>query len=307
MEPYQQTGLFPISNHWKLGSRAQVLAVAATGGYFCFLPFATSPDLATFLLICLGLLAVNQAQALQPNLRSWDYLVIVVVLVSTLLSAVLSRDVSRGLDYFFYLSINLLVLVIASAFQGKGEIKAIALCLGLFGLAHLAILVTAGLSPDVNDANSLVSRAGLMTLVVPNDGLIVGLCFPALTFVLIAKDRWWTVWAFALMGVYFGLALYTCFLLQSKVAQLSIFTAGFAMVVAVSQWAETSFHHWLAGHWHSVCRWLCLVPRQPEYDPVELMDRGGQRPFVNPRIPVRRGCKLICFRSFRSGPNIRQR
>jgi len=231
LETDQQTGLFPIPNDWKLGVQAQMLAVAATGGYLCFIPFATSPDLASFLLICLGLFAVNQAKALQPNLQPWDYLVIATVLFSALLSALLSGGVFRGLDYIFYLSINLLVLVIASAFQGRREVKAIALCLGLFGLAHLAVLITASLSPDVNDTSSLVYRAGLTTLVVPNDGLIMGLCFPSLAFVLFAKDRQWTVWALVLMGAYAGLTVYACFLLQSKVALLSVLTAVFATVV----------------------------------------------------------------------------
>lgn len=197
----------------------------------CFLPVGTSPDIATFLLICLGLFAVNQGKALQANLRSWDYLVITGVLFSTLLSSLLCQDVSRGLDYIFYLSINLLLLVIASAFQGKGEVKAIALCLGFFGLVHLAVLIAVSLSPDVSNTSSLVHRAGLNTLVVPNDGLIVGLCFPSLAFALMAKGRW-TIWAFVLMGVYAGLALYACYLLQSKVALLSVLTAVFGVVVA---------------------------------------------------------------------------
>ena len=232
METDQQTGLFSIPNDWKLGVQAQALAVAAVGGYLCFIPFATSPDLASFLLVCLGLFAANQAKALQPSLQPWDYLVIATVLFSALLSALLSSDVSRGLDYIFYLSINLLVLVLASAFQGKREVKAIALCLGLFGLAHFAVLITASLAPDVNDASSLVYRAGFSTLVVPNDGLIMGLCFPSLAFVLFAKDRQWTAWAFALMAVYAGLTVYACFLLQSKVALLSVLTAVFVSVVA---------------------------------------------------------------------------
>jgi hypothetical protein len=232
LETNQQTGLFTLRNDWKPGVHAQVLAVAAACGYLCFIPFATSPDLASFLLICLGLFAVNQAKPLQPNLQAWDYLVIAAVLFSVLLSALLSRDVARGLDYIFYLSINLLVLVIASAFQGKREVRAIALCLGLFGLTHLAVLITASLSPHMNDASSLVYQAGLATLVVPNDGLIMGLCFPALAYVVLPKDRQWTVWACMFMLAYAGLTVYASFLLQSKVALLSVLTAVFATLVA---------------------------------------------------------------------------
>ena len=209
-----------------------MLAVAATGGYLCFIPFATNPDLATFLLICLGLFAVNQAKALRPNLQHWDYLVITAVLFSASFSALLSPDVFRGLDYIVYLSINLLLLLIASAFQGKGEVKAVALCVGLFGLAHLAILLIASLSPDVSDASSLVYRAGLATLIVPNDALILGLCFPSLAFVLMAKDRPRTTLALVPMAVYAGLAIYACYLLQSKVALLSVLTAIFTMAAA---------------------------------------------------------------------------
>jgi len=232
LEVDRQTRFFPASNVWKLGEGAQVLAVAATGGYLCFIPFATSPDLATFLLICLGLFAVNQAKPLRPNLRHWDYLVITALLFSVLLSALLSRDVVRGLDYIVYLSINLLLLLTASALQGRREVKVVALCLGLFGLTHLAALMTASQSLDVSDASQLIYQAGLTTLVVPNDALILGLCFPSLTFALMSKDRRWTDRAFVLMGIYAGLTAYACYLLQSKVALLSLLTAVFAMAAS---------------------------------------------------------------------------
>lgn len=214
-----------------MGARAQVLAVAATGGYLCFIPFTTSPDLATFLLVFLGLLAVNQARALQPNLERLDHLVIALLMFSVALSALLSTETLRGLDYIVYFSINLLLMLIASALQGKREVKAIALCLGLFGLAHLVVLMIASLSPDMHDPGSLVHQAGLATVVVPNDGLILGLCLPSIAFFLMERDRW-AGSAMVLIGLYACLAIYVCYLLQSKVALLSVLTAVFAIVAA---------------------------------------------------------------------------
>ena len=206
-------------------TRTQVLAVAAIGGYLCFIPFETNPDLATFLLLSFGLLAANQRDRLRLGLQQVDYLVVAAVVLAASLSALLSSEPIRGLDYLVYLSINLFLLLLASVLAGKSAAKASALLIGLFGVAHLVSLMVASQSPGVTDANSLISQAGMTTLIVPNDALILGLCLPSLALVLLDVNRRWTVPAYAILAIYTALSVFACYLLQSKVALLGLLMA----------------------------------------------------------------------------------
>jgi O-antigen ligase len=225
LEAERQTELFLLSNDWKQMARAQALAVAAIGGYLSFIPFETSPDLATFLLLSFGLLAANQRDRLRLGLQQVDYLIVAAVVLAASLSALLSSEPIRGLDYLVYLSINLFLLLLASVLAGKSAAKASALLIGLFGVAHLVSLMIASQSPEVTDAKSLISQAGMTTLIVPNDALILGLCLPSLALVLLDVNRRWTVPAYAILAIYTALSIFVCYLLQSKVALLSLLMA----------------------------------------------------------------------------------
>jgi O-antigen ligase len=85
--------------------------------------------------------------------------------------------------------------------------------------------MVASQSPGVTDTNSLISQAGMTTLIVPNDALILGLCLPSLALVLLDVNRRWTVPAYAILAIYTALSVFACYLLQSKVALLSLFMA----------------------------------------------------------------------------------
>ena len=205
---------------------AQWLAAIGIGGYLCLVPIQTQPDLATLAILLFGFLAVNQRQKLRSGLRWPDYVTISLTLFAASSSSLLSRELGRSLDYFVYVLINLTLLVMAAGLREKRVVKFVMVLIGTCGLMHLFALMLGIKALQVAEPAAVISQTGLATLIVPNDALILGLCLPALVWVLLDSHSRCRMMLSALLAAYAVLSLTVCYAVQSKMALLSLVVAG---------------------------------------------------------------------------------
>lgn len=220
-----------LTGDWGSLTRVQWLSIAGIGAYLCFIPVRTTPDIATLVLILAALLMIIRQDSSLPRLPRADHLVVASVVIAVCLSTLLSRDIARSLDYLIYVAINMIVLLMAAGLRERRSVRVIALLIGLLGVTHLFSLLVASRADGVYEAGLIVDRTGLSTLIVPNDALILGLCFPALSWVLLDQGRRWHGWAGFILALYLTLSLSVCHLVQSKVALLALITAVFTVAL----------------------------------------------------------------------------
>jgi hypothetical protein len=207
------------------------LAAMAIVGYVIFLFFITQPDLPTFMLVALGLIAIYGGKGFQPRLERIDYIVIVSVIVLTGVSTLLSVDPTRGLRYLVYLCLNMLLLLLASTMDSRRAVRVVAGCLGLFGVLHLIALLASNQLSNTETPVSLVKYLQMATLIVPNDALILGLCLPSFIFFILTIDASKPTFAYIAVALYVSFSIYLSHLLQSKLTLISLFTALFVLTV----------------------------------------------------------------------------
>ncbi len=206
------------------------MATIALVAYLLFLPLQSRPDVATFLLIALGLFALLGRQRVTPAFQKSDFLVLGLAVVALCLSTALSADTGVSLRYLGYAAINGFVLLLAATQRHEWQWRALAACLALVGAVHIGVLAVYGGVPASINAQSIIDAQPLVSLRVPNDALISGLCLPALAFVLFAPGRlnpWLSV---PLLVAYVGAGFYCSYLLDSKVVLLSLVGSLFAVV-----------------------------------------------------------------------------
>ena len=218
-------------------SRANVvqpewLAAVAIGGYFLFLPFTSNPDISTLILVAFGLMAVYASNTFRPGLGRLDLVLVFALLAAAICSTAMSVEPIRGLRLIAYLCINLLLLLLASSVGSRRRLRFLAGCVGLVGVIHLVAILTAQMLTRTASPSALVGNVPLATLVVPNDALLLGLCLPSLAFFFIAGNGRLNRMAYIALGLYLALSVYVSYLLQSKVALLSVLTAVLALVVS---------------------------------------------------------------------------
>lgn len=192
----------------------------------CLVPIQTLPDLATLTILLFGFLAVNQQQRLRSGLRWPDYVTITLILFAGSFSTLLSREFGRSLDYFVYVLINLILLVMAAGLREERVVRLVAVLIGICGLMHLFALMPGTQAPELAEPAAVIRQTGLSTFIVPNDTLILGLCFPALVWVLIDSHPRWRTLASVPLAAYVVLSLAVCYAMQSKMAVLSLAVAG---------------------------------------------------------------------------------
>ena len=230
MEPNQRLTPYPLRGGWTLITSAALTTVAAIWGYFLLIPFETAPDLATLALIAFGLFAVYREEKV-PSLLQWeDYLVILVLTLVVAISTALSDSPVKALGFLVYLLINLFLLLLATTLRGRRAAELTVFAIAVFGVIHVLALLFSGQSAGATGADSIVKQAGLATLIVPNDALILGLCLPSLMFALLDRGRW-RLPARVILVVYVLSSVFICHLLQSKVALLSIVMAVLMMLI----------------------------------------------------------------------------
>jgi hypothetical protein len=207
------------------------LAAIAVVGYVIFLSFNTRPDLATFILTALGLVAIYGRKELQPRIERSDYIVILLVIVVSGISTLLSVDPTRGLKFLVYLCLNMFLLLLASAIVSRLAVQVVAGCLGLFGVLHLIALLVGSQVSIPETPSSLVRYLQMATLVVPNDALILGLCLPSFIFFTLTINARKPGFAYSAVALYILFSIYLSHLLQSKLTLISLFTALFVLAV----------------------------------------------------------------------------
>jgi hypothetical protein len=245
MKSEEQLAKYPIGDGLKQLVQPDLLAAAAIVGYTFFLPLDTHPDLATFVLVALGLLAIYFRENLRPRLERIDYIVILLVIAATGISTLLSVDPTRGLRFLVYLCLNMFLLLLAASMDSRRTVRVVAGCLGLFGVFHLvALLVTSQIS-GLATANSLIGHLQMATLIVPNDALILGLCLPSLAFFIFSNDVRKPLNSCIGVALYVTFSIYVSYLLQSKLTLLSLATA--LLVLAVT-WVTFSRGEKLEKH-----------------------------------------------------------
>ena len=208
------------------------LAALAIVGYVIFLFFNTQPDLPTFMLIALGLMAIYGRKGLQPRLERIDYIVILSVIALSGISTLLSVDPTRGLKFLVYLCLNMFLLLLASAMVSRRALQVVSGCLGLFGVLHLTALLLSYQFSNPETPGSLVKYLQMATLIVPNDALILGLCLPSFIFFILTIDTRKPTFAYIAVVLYVSLSIYLSHLLQSKLTLISLFTALFVLTVS---------------------------------------------------------------------------
>lgn len=216
---------YPASESLKKFIQADFLGGVAIVGYVLFLPLRTSPDLATLMLVALGLLAVLSHKGLRPRLGRVDYLVISLVIATTGISSLLSVDPARSLRFLVYLCLNMFLLLLATAMVSRQTVRVIAGCLGLFGVVHLFALLVTGQALNFATASSLIRQLQIATLIVPNDALILGLCLPSLTFFILDNNARKPLIPGIAVTLYVAFSVYVSYLLQSKLTLLSLAAA----------------------------------------------------------------------------------
>lgn len=215
-------------------AQVELFAVAAMGGYLAFLPLRTWPDLSTLCLLLLGLLALYSPPGLRPRLGRVDYIVLSFVVCAVACSSVFSEQPYRGMRFLVYVCLNLFLLVMASTVAQRSTLRLVALCIGLIGALHLSLLLISSHALGDASAKWVIDSAGMATLIVPNDALVVGLCLPSLAFAFAYDRNRLRVTGIALVLSYLALGFYASYLLQSKIAALSLGSAALAYLAATT-------------------------------------------------------------------------
>lgn len=223
---------YPIQNALKQLMQPDILGGFAIAGYVFFLPFNTHPDLATFVLVALGLLATYFRKGFRPQLERVDCIVILFVIAASSISTLLSSDPARSFRFLIYLCLNIFLLVLAASMVSRRMVQVMAGGLALFGLFHLsAILVSSQILGSVT-ADSLINHLHIATLIVPNDALILGLCLPSMFFLFLNNDFKSPLIPLIAAVLYVSLSVYVSYLFQSKLTLLCIVAALLAMTAA---------------------------------------------------------------------------
>lgn len=233
MKTGSQLAEYSVFNGLKQFMHAEYLGGAAIVGYAWFLPLETRPDLATLLLLLLGLLAFTSRGGLRPKLLRIDYIVIAMLVITAGISTLLSADPSRSMRFLVYMCLNVFLLLLAASMVSGKTLRLVAGCVGLFGVLHLVALLLASLDSFPATPNALIRYLQMATLIVPNDALILGLCLPSLVFFVFSNDTRKPVFSLIAVVVYGALSVYVSYLLQSKLTLLSLIAA--LLVLAVAQ------------------------------------------------------------------------
>jgi hypothetical protein len=202
--------------------QADYLGLIAIVGYVLFLPLKTRPDLATFVLLALGLLAVLSSQGLRPNLARLDYLVISLVLASAGISTVLSVDPARSARFLVYLCLNLFLLLLATSMVSRRRLQIIAVGLGLVGVVHLLVVLASHHLAGPAKPSMMIRELDMATLIVPNDAMILGLCLPSLVMASFMFRGSRQVVSWIAVALYILFSAWVSYLLQSKLTLLSL-------------------------------------------------------------------------------------
>lgn len=223
---------YPLRGGLRQLMQPDLLGVVAIVGYAIFLPFDSHPDIATFLLVALGLLAIYYQEGLRSQLERIDDIVILLVIVATGISALLSIDPARSLRFLGYLCLNMFLLLLAAKMASRRMVRIVAGCLALFGLYHLIALLVSSQVAGIVTANALIKHLKMATLIVPNDALILGLCLPSFVYFTLNNDFRKPLIPCIALALYVSLSVYVSYLLQSKLTLLSLATALLAIVAA---------------------------------------------------------------------------
>ena len=229
MKSEEQLAEYPVRDGLKQLMQPGSLGAAAIVGYIFFLPLDTHPDLATFVLVALGLLAIFFRQSLRPRLERIDYIVILLVIVATGISTLLSVDPARSLRFLVYLCINMFLLLLATSMVSRSMVRVVAGCLALFGLFHLVALLATSQVSGLATASSLIKHLQMATLIVPNDALILGLCLPSFAYFTLNNSVMKPLIPCIAVALYVSFSVYVSYLFQSKLTLLSLAAALLAM------------------------------------------------------------------------------
>ena len=229
MKTEQQLAYYPIRDGLKQLLQSDSLVAAAIVGYIIFLPFDTHPDLATFMLVGLGLLAIFFRESLPLRLERIDYIVILLVIVATGISTLLSVEPARSLRFLVYLCINMFLLLLATSLVSRRMVRIAAGCLALYGLFHLVALLSTSQVSSIATANSLIKQLQMSTLIVPNDALILGLCLPSFIYFTLTNNVMKPLISCVAVVLYVSFSIYVSYLFQSKLTLLSLVAALLAM------------------------------------------------------------------------------
>jgi O-antigen ligase len=107
----------------------------------------------------------------------------------------------------------------------------------LGSLHLLAILISSAVLGPASP-EKIIDYQPFVTLLVPNDVLIAGLCLPASVVVLRQMNKQWKPAPLLMITAYFASAVYASYLLQSKVGMISLLAALVAMAVGWKGFAQ---------------------------------------------------------------------
>jgi hypothetical protein len=133
-----------------------------------------------------------------------------------------------------YLCLNIFLLALTASVKSERILKGVVASLALMGTVHLVTLLVSSTLPGTLMPEDLVARQPLVTLLVPNDALILGLCLPPVAYAMLPAHRRWLALGIAALAGYFLLAVYASYLLQSKTALVALLTALLASAAAWS-------------------------------------------------------------------------
>jgi O-antigen ligase len=221
-----------ISSELKKFIQPEWLSLYAIGGYIGFLLFQTIPDVSTLLLFSFGLFAFLAKDGPRPALGRLDYLVLLIFAGACVLATLFSENPVQSVRYLVYLGMNVFLLLLAASLSNIRQVFILLGCLMLLGLIHLGAVLISGAGTGVATPEALVAQQPFVTLLVPNDALIIGLCLPASVIVFGQICRRWMTGVVVLTGCYLILAAYASYLLQSKVALIGLMAALLSLVAA---------------------------------------------------------------------------
>lgn len=232
MKNEEQLANYPYRDGMKQLVQPDLIVVVAIIGYAIFLPIETHPDLATFLLVALGLLAIHFREGLRPQLERIDYIVIVLVIVATGISTLLSVDPARSQRFLVYVCLNMFLLLLATTMVSRKMVQIVAGSLALLGLFHLIALLLVSQITGLVTASSLIKHLKMATLIVPNDALILGLCLPSFAYFILKNDFRKPLFTCIALALYVSFSVYVSYLLESKLTLLSLAAALIAMAAS---------------------------------------------------------------------------
>jgi O-antigen ligase len=186
------------------------------------------------MLVAFGLGAFLSRNGSRPEFERTDFLVIALVIVAATFATAFSDYPARSGRYLVYLCLNIFLLALTASVKSERILKGVVASLALMGLVHLMTLLVSRALSGPSAPEELVARQPLVTLLVPNDALILGLCLPAVAFTMWQTRRRWPAPAIAVLLGYFFLAAYASYLLQSKTALVALLTALLASAAAWS-------------------------------------------------------------------------